>query len=225
MTIKILGICGSPRDGNTLAMLKNALEVVNEMPDAESSLITLKGKIGPCVDCDKCPIDPPKKFCSISDKMDEIYPKLIEADGIILGSPVYFGTVTSQTKAFMDRCRPLVRAGMLLRSKVGGAIAVGGIRHGGQEKTISAIIDYFLLVGILPVGLQSTLEFGACGVAWRAGKIKEDFWDFEFQDRKMTAFEEARELGKLVAMWTKVVKAGLKVFDPRVALDSFKITR
>jgi len=153
--VKILGISGSPRKGNTLELVEEALKAASEVAEVECKLITLRGKLSPCIDCDKCPVNPPDKYCTISDKMDEIYPLLIEADGIIIGAPVYFGTVNAQTKAFMDRCRPLGRAGGLLRFKVGGAIAVGACRHGGQEKTISAIVDYYILTGILPVGLPN----------------------------------------------------------------------
>lgn len=157
--------------------------------------------------------------------MDEIYPKLIEADGIIIGSPVYYGTVTAQTKAFMDRCRPLGRAGMLLNYKVGGAIAVGGCRHGGQEKTLGAIIDYFILSGIFPVGLTNTLQVGATGVAWRKGKIEEDFWILEHLLGKVTPFNEAYRLGKKVAVMSKVMKADLKEIKPGHYIDVWKIKK
>ena len=221
--VKILGISGSPRKGNTLELVEEALKAASEVTEVESKLITLRGKLSPCIDCDKCPVDPPRKYCAISDKMDEIYPLLIEADGIIIGSPVYFGTVNAQVKAFMDRCRPLIRAGMLLRYKVGGAIAVGGCRHAGQEKAISAIVDYYVLTGIFPVGLITTLQVGATGVAWRKGKIKEDYWFAEILNNKVTPFDEARQLGRAVAIMSKVIKAGLEVVDAKKELSCWKM--
>lgn len=220
--IKILGISGSPRKGNTLELVEEALKAASEVTEVECKLITLWGKLYPCIDCDKCPVNPPNKYCSISDKMDEIYPLLIEANGIIIGSPVYFGTVSAQTKAFMDRCRPLGRAGGLLRFKVGGAIAVGGSRHAGQEKTISAIVDYFILAGIFPVGLHTTLQVGATGVAWRKGKIKDDSWFAEHLNNKVTPFDEARQLGRTVAVMSKVMKAGLGVINAKEELSAWK---
>jgi len=221
--VKILGISGSPRNGNTLELVEEALQAASEVDDVECKVITLKGKLSPCIDCDKCPIDPPKKYCILNDKMDEIYPLLVEADGIILGAPVYFGTVNAQTKAFMDRCRPLGRAGSLLRFKVGGPIAVGACRHGGQEKTISAIVDYFILTGIYPVGMQTTLQVGTTGVAWRTGKIKDDYWFAEHINSKVTPFDEARQLGKTVAVMSKVMKAGLEVIDAKKELNAWKM--
>jgi multimeric flavodoxin WrbA len=221
--VKILGISGSPRKGNTLELVEEALKAASEVAEVECKLITLRGKLSPCIDCDKCPVDPPRKYCAISDKMDDIYPLLVEADGIIIGAPVYFGTVNAQTKAFMDRCRPLGRAGALLRFKVGGAIAVGACRHAGQEKTISAIVDYYILSGIHPVGLQTTLQVGATGVAWRTGKIKDDSWFAEHINDTITPFDEARQLGRTVAVMSKVMKAGLEVVDAKEELSAWKM--
>jgi len=221
--VKILGISGSPRKGNTLELVEEALKAASEVAEVECKLITLRGKLSPCIDCDKCPVNPPDKYCTISDKMDEIYPLLIEADGIIIGAPVYFGTVNAQTKAFMDRCRPLGRAGGLLRFKVGGAIAVGACRHGGQEKTISAIVDYYILTGILPVGLHTTLQVGATGVAWRKEKIKDDSWFAEHLNEKVTPFNEVRQIGITVAIMSKVMKAGLEVVNAKKELSAWKM--
>lgn len=223
LNVNILGICGSPRKGNTFQMVKKALEAANKVQGISTSFIHLKSKISPCLDCNKCPVNPPEKFCIISDKMDEIYPKLIEADGIIIGSPVYFGTVTAQTKAFMDRCRPLGRAGSLLRFKVGGATAVGGLRHGGQEKTLSAIIDYFLMTGMCPIGLGTPPEVGACGVAFNLGKITEDIWYRDAIKSKISGLDEASQLGRTVALMSKIVKSGLKEVDIAKELVPFKV--
>jgi len=223
--INILGISGSPRKGNTLELVQEALKAASEVSGVKCKLITLRGKLSPCIDCDKCPVDPPRKYCAISDKMDEIYPLLLEADGIIIGAPVYFGTVNAQVKAFMDRCRPLGRAGGLLRlNKVGGAIAVGASRHAGQEITISDIINFYILNGILPVGLSiSTCHIGATGVAWKEGKIKDDYWFAEHLNKKITPFDEANQLGKIVAVMSKVIKAGLEVVNVKEELSAWKI--
>ena len=222
--VKILGISGSPRKGNTLELVQEALKAASEVSEVECKLIDLRGKLSPCIDCDKCPVDPPRKYCAISDKMDKIYPLLLEADGIIIGAPVYCGTVNAQVKAFMDRCRPLRRAGASMRFKVGGAIAVGASRHAGQEKTISTIIDYYILKGIFPVGLSSgTHRVGATGVAFRKGKIKDDFWFSDFLNKKITPFDEAHQLGISVAVMSKVMKAGLEVVNAKEELSAWKM--
>ena len=64
--------------------------------------------------------------------MEEVLQKLREADGLLIGSPVYFGTVSGQLKAFWDKLRCL-RSEKKLLNVVGGAVAVGASRFGGQE--------------------------------------------------------------------------------------------
>lgn len=222
--VKVLGISGSPRKGNTQAMVSECLKAAGAIPGVEVEMIDLRRKIGPCIDCDKCPVDPPARYCALKDGMDEIYPKLIEADGIILGAPVYFGTVNAQVKALMDRCRPLGRCGQLLRYKVGGGIAVGACRNGGQEKAIGTIVDFFVLTGILPVGLLRVLQIGAMGLAWRPGSIEGDEWRAEFlPEGRVSWLDQCRELGQTVAVMAKVVKAGCKEVNPNQYLVSWKL--
>ena len=62
-----------------------------------------------------------------------------ELAGIIIGTPVYLGTMTSQCKAFLDRSVLFRRNGFMFRNKVGAVLAVGGVRNGGQELTIQAV--------------------------------------------------------------------------------------
>ena len=76
---------------------------------------------------------------------------LRRADGILLGSPVYFGTVSAQLKSFWDKTR-LLRREKYLINVVGGALAVGGSRFGGQETTLRALQDMMLCQGMIVVG-------------------------------------------------------------------------
>jgi multimeric flavodoxin WrbA len=93
------------------------------------------------------------------DVSQELFQKLIWADAWIIGSPVYQGNVSAQTKAILDRCRTLVAKDIhIFKNKVGGAIASGGDRTGGQEPTIKTIIDFYIINLMLPVGGGS---FGA----------------------------------------------------------------
>lgn len=223
MKIKILGISGSPRNGNTLMMVKKALEAASKIKGVECSICDLKGKIQPCTNCDKCPVNPPTKHCVFNDKISEIYPKLIEADGIIIGTPVYANNVNAQVKALMDRCVTLVREGMLLRYKVGGAIAVGGGRHAGQEKAISTIIDFFLIHGMYPVSLPVTLQVGASGLAWRPNTVDKDTWLWQYQDAQISALYEAEQLGNAVAVTCKIIKEGLKKVNPKNFIKVFEM--
>ncbi len=154
--MKIVGICGSPREKATDHVLKECLKML-EVRGFTTSFFTVRGKrISPCLHCDFCLTN---KECRIKDDMYEVYPLLREADGIVFATPVYNGALSAQTKAVMDRCRALAAADFnVFRGKAGMAIAVGGDRMGGQELAISQIITFYVLNGIVPVGGGS---FGA----------------------------------------------------------------
>ena len=214
MKIKILGISSSPRRGNTLIMVHEALKAAREIGDVETTLYSFKGKkIAPCIDCDLCPVSD-EQLCAVDDSMTELYPLLSEADGIVMGSPVYFGTINAQLKCMMDRCRPLGRAGKLLQHKVGGAVTVGACRSGGQDNAVKDIVYFFMLAGIYPVGLIKQLQIGAMGLAWRPAAIMDDKWKADHLGRDVQGLEEAHDIGRRVAICTKIVKAGLQNFDP-----------
>ena len=82
-----------------------------------------------------------------------------------MATPVYMGSMTSQGKAFLDRCVSLRRNGFLLRNKVGGVIAVGGVRNGGQSLTIQAVQAALLVQDMVIVSDgRPTAHFG--GTVW-----------------------------------------------------------
>jgi len=159
--MKIIGVCGSPRrGGNTEYLLRLALEEA-EKGGAETELILLCDKeIEPCYACRLCV---EKGECCVQDDMCEIYPKLLEADALILATPVFFNNVTSTLKAFMDRTWCLRGK---LRNKIGGAIAVG--RRYGIEAALEAINAFFLKHEMIPANR------GVSGFAYEKGEIEED---------------------------------------------------
>lgn len=185
--VKVIGIIGSPRTGsNTEIYVKKALETA-ENAGVETEIINLaQAEIEPCIACDICKST---GECSIYDDMRQITRKLEEAHGIIIGSPVYFGNVTSQLKMFMDRSRPL-RVDFKLKDKVAGAISVGASRNGGQETTITAIHQFLLIQDAIIVGDGAPMaHYGGAGVSGAAGAAAED----------NTGLETSTNLGKRVA--------------------------
>ncbi len=185
--VKIMGIIGSPRKGsNTEIYVKKALESARSA-GADTEIINLAAAdIEPCVACDICKHT---GECAIYDDMREINDKLREAQGMIIGSPVYFGNVTSQLKMFMDRSRPL-RIDFKLKDKVAGAISVGASRNGGQETTITAIHQFFFIQDMVIVGDGAPLgHYGGAGVGGGAGDASEDD----------VGLETSANLGKRVA--------------------------
>lgn len=157
---KILGICGSPRKGNTEILLDEALKSAEAQGGIVAEKIRLKDMtIKYCVGCFKCSEENRNELaCQVHrDSMDEICRKLKECQGLIIATPVYFGQVTAQMKTFMDRTEPLLRYGkglwkLALRNKVGGAIAVGGNRNGGQETANQGIHHFFFIHDMIVVG-------------------------------------------------------------------------
>ena len=124
--MKIVGILGSPRkNGNTEIILDTALEEARNNGVLVSK-ISLKGKaIAPCNGCLKCS---EKGKCVIKDDMQEIYKKIVESDGILWASPVYFWSMSGQTKIVMDRTIALTFPKLQLANKIGGLILVAGGR-------------------------------------------------------------------------------------------------
>lgn len=85
--------------------------------------------------------------------MRSVYEKLIWADAIIIGTPVYQGMVSGQTKTIMDRCRAIAASDPhFILNKPCAALAVGGDRIGGQEASIQAIHNFYVINEAIPVG-------------------------------------------------------------------------
>jgi len=99
--MKLLGINGSPRrGGNTEILLNNALFGA-KTKGAEIESIALNNlKFAPCQECD---IMPENGICLIKDGMATVYEKVLSADAVIIASPVFFGSVSAQTKMMIDR--------------------------------------------------------------------------------------------------------------------------
>lgn len=139
MKVKILGVSGSHRPGrNTSFLVKEALRAAEAMGDVETAFLELWGKdLRQCDHCDTC-ILPEKRTdiykCSISDDFEQIWPLVDEADGLVIGSPVFINTMSGILKVFFDRMRPLIFKGSFTH-KVAGAVTVAYERIGGQEST------------------------------------------------------------------------------------------
>lgn len=136
--LKILAISGSPRKGKTTATaLRVCLEAAQAV-DPQSiqvELIELAGLKLPLEPALDMPLEPGQRddFPPLAAKLTD--PRVA---GIIVGSPVYFGDMTSLCKAMFDRWR-LFRKDFALSNRVGGALAVGAARNGGQENVLRSI--------------------------------------------------------------------------------------
>lgn len=201
MSMKIIGVVTSPRrNKSSKFLLEQCLEEVKMTAekagvDVEVEILDLAGKqINGCIACDKC-----KKgvLCSQQDDFQPLIEKLADPSvaGIILSTPVYMGTMTGQAKCFIDRTVLFRRNGFLFKDKIGGVIAVGGSRNGGQELTCQAVHAAMMIHDMIIVGDGG--HFG--GVAW--GNHPEGY------EADTVGVDTARQLGK------RVVETAIKVHE------------
>lgn len=184
---KIVAINGSPRKGmTTSAGLSLCLEAArNGFPEFETELIELADYAIPAQLAAGQPLRPGEvdDFPKLAEKLSD--PAVV---GIIVGSPVYFGTMSALCKAFLDRCM-VFRKGFVWHNRVAGALAVGSARNGGQELTVESIKVALSGQDVLLVGTgQPTVRVGA--TLWNQGdSIADDAF----------GCETAKDLGRRVA--------------------------
>ena len=142
--MKVIAFNGSARkDGNT-AILINHVFAELEDEGIGTELIQLAGKHIPgCIACYRC-WEARDGQCAVKDDpVNDYIREMVEADGIILGSPTYFSDVTPQLKALIDRVGFVARANdFLLRRKVGAAIVA--VRRAGATHVFDTINHFFL---------------------------------------------------------------------------------
>jgi len=142
--MKVIGIVGSPRKkGNTELLTRHTLKAISE-EGLNTELIRLASlEIKPCNACMACK---KQEACSIEDDLFPIYLKMKEAQGIILASPVYYGSATALIKALMERVGYIARwNGEPFHGKVGGPLVVA--RRAGQNFTIAQLTLWFQILG------------------------------------------------------------------------------
>ncbi len=159
--MKVLGISGSPRaGGNTELLVQLALDTLAQ-EGLETEFLSLADRpIKPCQACERCRGTNPPRCMQEDPAFEGIIDKFIDSHGILIGSPVYFGSATPQTMALLDRVGYVNRfAGNFLRRKVGAAIVVA--RRAGHNFTF-AQINYFFLISemIVPGSTYWNLAFG-----------------------------------------------------------------
>lgn len=201
--VKILGVCGSPRKGATEYALNVALEAAAATGDVEIMPVYLKGRtINSCIDCGKCLRTNLDRCAIFHDDMDELYDLFHEADGILLASPVYHMNYSDTLAKYINRFRSaflkLNVNPSCFSHKVGGAIAVGGKRNGGQEMTIQAIHNFYNAYGITIVN---------CGLGSYGGaSIFSDNRKEEGVKEDLLGIEYLKIIGRNVAEKAKIFK-------------------
>jgi multimeric flavodoxin WrbA len=193
---KILGISGSLRKGKTTAAaMKICLEAARAVaPSVQVELVELADYRIPAGPAAGIALEPGERddFPKLAEKLAD--PKLV---AVIVGTPVYFGTMSSPCKVLLERCTTFRKTGGL-SNKVAGVLAVGACRNGGQELTIQTVQAALLSFEMIAVGdARPTGHRGATLV-----NTKDKIDDDEF------GISTAKNLGRRVAEVALRVAAG-----------------
>lgn len=141
--MKVLGINSSARkDGNTAILMEKVFEILNK-EGIETEMIQLSGMIiEPCKACWACG---GKKNCVQKEPFQDIFEKMIQADGIILGSPVYAANISANMQALLERASVVADMNQkdnLFLHKVGAAVTAA--RRGGALNALDAMNHFFM---------------------------------------------------------------------------------
>lgn len=165
--MKVVAFNGSPRkNGNSFILIKHVFHEL-EKEGIRTELIQLSEKaIRGCIACYKCIKNKDQRCAIKDDAANEYIEKMTHADGIILGSPVYFTDVTAEMKALIDRIGFVSRAnGRMFKNKVGAAVVA--VRRTGATHTLDTLNHFFLSGEMIIVGR-------AIGVGRDKGDVKRD---------------------------------------------------
>ncbi len=168
MALKVILFNGSSRkEGNTYYCLKIVSDEL-EAEGIETELIWLgEQPILPCKACYNC--KGKKKCIQDDDKLNEYIKKILQADGVIIGSPTYFADVSSTVKAFIDRAGLVSRMnGDLYKHKVGAAVIA--VRRAGALHAFSSINFFFLVAQMIVVGSS----YWNLGIGRKPGEVLND---------------------------------------------------
>ena len=169
--MKVLAINGSPRkNGNTQVMIDVASKELRKAGIEVEAISLANRDIRPCIACDRCSKKP--WDCPIKDDAVAVLKKMVAADGILVGSPVYCGGVTAQLKALFDRSI-MPYQGAQFKDKVGGALTVGGAKNGGQELTLIQIDIYFLMFDMIVASAEDGF-YGGMATGNDRGDVRKD---------------------------------------------------
>ncbi len=168
--MNVVAFSGSARkDGNTAVMIRRVFEEL-EKAGIKTELVQLAGKtIRGCTGCGTCGKRKDQKCVMNDDIVNECVAKMAAADGIILGSPVYFSDVTSEMKALIDRAGMVARSNdYLLKRKVGAALVA--VRRAGAMHAWDSLNHFFTIEQMIIPGSS----YWNVGIGRESGAVAQD---------------------------------------------------
>jgi multimeric flavodoxin WrbA len=168
--MKVTAFNGSPRtSGNTAQAIEMVFEELRaEGINCEIVNIGTK-KLSGCIACFKCRENKDRKCVVKGDDMNDYIEKMGASDGIIIASPVYYGSMTANTKALIERCGQVARAnGGILDRKIGAPVVA--VRRAGSNFTYAAI-NFFFGINQMPI---ATSSYWNMTIAREQGDVQND---------------------------------------------------
>jgi len=169
--MKVVALNGSARkDGNTAILINVALEELRA-DKIDAALVQMAGeKIAGCIACYQCAKTKDGKCAVKSDRFNDYFQMMRDADGILLGSPTYIADITANMKALLERATIVCRAngGDLFKRKVGAGIVAA--RRAGALQAFNVLNDFFLINQMIIVGSN----YWNIGIGRNAGDVKND---------------------------------------------------
>jgi len=168
--MKVTAFNGSPRKNGNTSLLIGHVFAALEKEGIETELVQVGGeKLHGCIACYQC-FSRLDKRCAVKDDIaNDCIEKMLEADGIIIGSPTYFASLTPETKALIDRCGMVSRANSdMLRRKAGAAVVVA--RRGGAINVFDSINHFFTIGQMIIPGSN----YWNVGLGRNIGDVEQD---------------------------------------------------
>jgi multimeric flavodoxin WrbA len=199
--MKVVAFNGSARkDGNTAILINYMLKEL-EKEGISTELVQLAGKkIRGCTACMKCFENRDGRCVFDDDIVNDCIAKMTDADGIILGSPVYFADVTAQMKALIDRAGFVSMANNgLFQRKIGSAAIA--VRRAGAVHTMDSLLHFLLISGMVVPGLPAIgigRDIGDVtkdeeGISWAKNAAKNMAWLLTMMEQSKTSVKKAKK--------------------------------
>lgn len=212
--IKIFAICGSPiKGGNTETFMVESLKAADELENVEYEWDTVAGKeIKDCTQCNWCITKSYEgKYCAIDDDMQPWFQKIVDADALLIATPVYIARLSGYTASVIDRMRAFMFGNFrgILKNKVGAALAVSWLRTGGIESALLSIYVGYLCDELLPVSVHhSGAFFGGSAFSSLGGENRYDPSDKLQVLKDEWGLKSGKDIVRRLVEVARIVKAG-----------------
>lgn len=193
--MKVVAFNGSPRKGGNTEICLKLIETELNAQGIDMEIIQVGTKAAPCTACYHC-LSTGDGHCVQNDDVNEWIDKMVEADGIILASPVYYGGIAGGMKCFLDRA--FLTAGNQLHHKVGAAIVT--LRRAGGLETYQQLNAYMNTMEMV----MATSDYWQEAHGLDKGEVHQD----------VEGVEVMQKLGRNMAWLLRLIEHGSGVIDP-----------